>query len=139
LLPGVYSVKAYSPSFLPTLRERVGLRPGSSVLVNLKLSGLLEAVQLPSLRGGGADDDDWKWVLRSASNRPILRMLEDGSLVAASAGEKNNADKHDLKGTLSFVAGSASGGFGISSDMSTGFSLERSFFSSGTVALRGNV
>ncbi len=47
LLPGVYSVKAYSPSFLPTLRERVGLRPGSSVLVNLKLSGLFEAVQLP--------------------------------------------------------------------------------------------
>jgi len=66
-------------------------------------------------------------------------MLDDGSLVAASAGDKHNADKHDLKGTLSFVAGSASGGFGSSSDMNTGFSLERSLFSSGTVALRGNV
>jgi hypothetical protein len=138
LLPGVYSVKAYSTSFLPALREHVGLRPGSSVMVNLKLSGLFEAIQLPSMRGP-ADDDDWKWVLRSASNRPILRMLEDGSLVAASAGDKHNADKHDLKGTLSFVAGSASGGFGSSSDMNTGFSLERSLFSSGTVALRGNV
>jgi hypothetical protein len=138
LLPGVYSVKAYSTSFLPALREHVGLRPGSSVMVNLKLSGLFEAIQLPALRGP-ADDDDWKWVLRSASNRPILRMLEDGSLVAASAGDKHNADKHDLKGTLSFVAGSGSGGFGSSSDMNTGFSLERSLFSSGTVALRGNV
>ena len=138
LLPGVYSVKAYSTSFLPALREHVGLRPGSSVMVNLKLSGLFEAIQFPAMRGP-ADDDDWKWVLRSASNRPILRMLEDGSLVAASAGEKHNADKHDLKGTLSFVAGSASGGFGSSSDMNTGFSLERSLFSSGTVALRGNV
>jgi hypothetical protein len=138
LLPGVYSVKAYSTSFLPALREHVGLRPGSSVMVNLKLSGLFEAIQLPAMRGP-ADDDDWKWVLRSASNRPILRMLEDGSLVAASAGDKHNADKHDLKGTLSFVAGSASGGFGSSSDMNTGFSLERSLFSSGTVALRGNV
>ena len=49
------------------------------------------------------------------------------------------ADKHDLKGTLSFVAGSASGGFGSSSDMNTGFSVERSLFSSGTVALQGNV
>jgi hypothetical protein len=135
LLPGVYSVKAYSTSFLPALRERVGLRPGGSVMVNLKLSGLFEAIQLPALRGP-TDDDDWKWVLRSASNRPILRMLEDGSLAPAA---ESGGDNHDLKGTLSFVAGSASGGFGSSSDMNTGFSVERSLFSSGTVALQGNV
>jgi hypothetical protein len=136
LLPGVYSIKAYSPSFLPALRERIGLRPGGSVLVDLKLSGLFEAIQLPPLRGTPADDDDWKWVLRSAANRPILRMLDDGSVVpAADSGD----DKHDLKGTLSFVAGSASAGFGRASDMNTGFSVERSIFSSGTVALRGNV
>jgi Carboxypeptidase regulatory-like domain len=138
LLPGIYSVKAYSPSFLPALRERVGLRPGSSVLVDLKLSGLFEAIQMPALRGP-ADDDDWKWVLRSASNRPILRMLEDGSLAPAAAAGEAGGDKHDLKGTLSFVAGSASGGFGSSSDMNTGFSVERSIFSSGTVGLQGNV
>ena len=144
LLPGVYSVKAYSPSFLPALRERVGLRPGSSVMVNLRLSGLFEAIQLPTLRGP-ADDDDWKWVLRSASNRPILRMLEDGSLASASGsgGDKSlgtaDVDRHDLKGTLSFVSGAAYGGFGSSSDMNTGFSVERSLFSSGTVALLGNV
>jgi hypothetical protein len=135
LLPGVYSVKAYSPLFLPALRERVGLRPGTSVLVNLKLNGLFEAIQLPAMRGP-ADDDDWKWVLRSASNRPILRMLPDGSLTSAA---ESGSDKHDLKGTLSFVAGSASGGFGSSSDMNTGFSVERSLFSSGTVALQGNI
>jgi len=149
LLPGVYSVKAYSPSFLPALRERVGLQPGSSVMVNLKLSGLFEAIQLPAVRGP-ADDDDWKWVLRSASNRPILRMLEDGSLASAAGpggnhGQDNrgpdghNPDNHDLKGSLSFVAGSASGGFGSSSDMNTGFSVERSLFSTSTVALQGNV
>jgi hypothetical protein len=134
LLPGVYSVKAYSTAFLPALREHIGLRPGSSVMVNLKLSGLFESIQLPAMRGP-ADDDDWKWVLRSASNRPILRMLGDGSLAAST----ESSDKHDLKGTLSFVAGSASGGFGSSSDMNTGFSVERSLFSSGTVALEGNV
>src|ERR1700730_14265660 len=130
LLPGIYSVKAYSPSFLPALREHVGLRPGSTVMVNLKLSGLFEAIQFPAMRGP-ADDDDWKWVLRSASNRPILRMLEDGSLVAASAGDKHKADKHDLKGTLSFVAGSASGGVGSSSGMNTGVSPGGALFSSG--------
>ncbi|HEY6925830.1 MAG TPA: carboxypeptidase regulatory-like domain-containing protein, partial [Steroidobacteraceae bacterium] len=139
LLPGVYSVKAYSPSFLPALRERVGLQPGSSVMVNLKLSGLFEAIQLPAMRGP-TDDDDWKWVLRSASSRPILRMLEDGSLApVAASGDHPGLDKHDLKGTLSFVAGSASGGFGSASDMNTGFSVERSLFSTGTVGLQGNV
>jgi hypothetical protein len=134
LLPGVYSVKAYSTAFLPALREHIGLRPGTSVMVNLKLSGLFESIQLPEMRGP-ADDDDWKWVLRSASNRPILRMLGNGSVAAAPEA----SDKHDLKGTLSFVAGSASGGFGSSSDMNTGFSVERSLFSSGTVALEGNL
>jgi hypothetical protein len=136
LLPGVYSVKAYSPSFLPALREPIGLRPGSNVLVNLRLSGLFEAIQLPPLRDGAAEDDDWKWVLRSASNRPILRMLEDGS---QRRGEDSGQANHDLKGSLSFVAGSTSGGYGSDSDMSTGFSVERSLFSSGTVALQGHV
>src|SRR5258705_4371577 len=133
LIPGVYRIKAYSPSFLPALRERIGLRPGTSVIVNLKLSGLFEAIQMPPLRGP-ADDDDWKWVLRSASNRPILRMLDDGALAPLAAAEAGG-DKHDVKGTLSFVAGSASGGFGSASDMNTGFSVERSLFSSGTIAL----
>src|SRR6478672_9034736 len=91
LLPGVYSIKAYSPSFLPALRERIGLRPGTSVIVNLKLSGLFEAIQMPPLRGP-ADDDDWKWVLRSASNRPILRILGNGSLAPVATAE-SGADK----------------------------------------------
>ena len=45
---------------------------------------------MPAMRGP-ADDDDWKWVLRSASNRPILRMLEDGYSWHAAA--ESGADK----------------------------------------------
>ena len=136
LLPGTYTVKAYSPSFLPSLRERIGLRPGSSVLVNIKLSGLFDSIQLPPLRDASTDDDDWKWVLRSASNRPILRMLDDGSPAPSS---DTGEERREVKGSLSFVAGSASGGFGSASDMNTGFSVEKSIFSSGTVAFQGNV
>ena len=139
LLPGVYNIKAYSPSFLPALRERVGLRPGSSVLVDLKLSGLFDAIQIPAMRGASAsEDDDWKWVLRSASNRPILRMLDARNGVA-SRGCGIRTIPTILKGTLSFVAGSASEGFGSASDMSTVFSVERSIFSTGTMAFQGNV
>jgi hypothetical protein len=135
LLPGVYNVKISAPSFLPTLRERVGLRPGGAAVVNAALSTLFDAIQLGPRRGP-AEEDDWKWVLRSVSNRPILRMLDDGSAVLVSQSEN---DDHEMKGTVSFLAGSASEGFGGASDVSTGFSVEKSIFSSGTMAVRGNV
>jgi len=135
LLPGNYNVRVSAPSFLPAERERVGLRAGASVIVNLTLNTLFQAMQLAPMRGP-ADEDDWKWVLRSTANRPILRVLEDGSPAVISQSEQGN---HELKGTLSFVAGSPSEGFGSASDVSTGFSVERSIFSSGTVAVRGNV
>jgi hypothetical protein len=135
LHPGTYSVKVSAPSFLPALRESVGLRPGGTAVVNITLNTLFEAIQLAPVRGS-ADEDDWKWVLRSVSNRPILRLLDDGSAVLVSKSEK---DEHDVKGTLSFLAGSESGGFGSTSDMTTGFSVEKSIFSTGTLAVDGNV
>jgi hypothetical protein len=135
LIPGTYSIKVTAPSFLPALRERIGLRAGSTMLVNVTLSTLFEAMQLGPLRGP-ADDDDWKWTLRSMANRPILRVLEDGSSVTASNAE--NGDR-DLRASLSFLAGSPSEGYGGVSDMSTGFSLEHPVFSGDTLSLAGNV
>jgi carboxypeptidase family protein len=135
LLPGNYNIRVSAPSFLPSERDRVGLRAGASVIVNLTLNTLFQAIQLAPMRGP-ADEDDWKWVLRSVANRPILRVLESSSPSVAPSSEQDN---HELKGTLSFVAGSPSEGFGSASDVSTGFSVERSIFSSGTVAVRGNV
>src|SRR5262249_39623378 len=101
---------------------------------NVTLNTLFEAIQMAPLRGPG-DDEDWKWVLRSAANRPILRMLDDGTAVPASEGK----DRRDPTGTLTFFAGAPSEGYGSSADVSTGFSVEKSIFSSGTVAVRGNV
>jgi hypothetical protein len=135
VLPGVYSLKVSAPSFLPTLREKIGVRPGAKLMVNFTLNTLFEAIQLGPLRGP-QDDEDWKWTLRSVSNRPILRALEDGTTAAVQTAERK--DDHDLKGTLTFMAGSPSRGFG-SSDMSTGFSVEHSLMSSGTLSLNGNV
>jgi hypothetical protein len=136
LLPGTYSVKVSAPSFLPTLREKIGVRAGAKLMVNVTLTTLFEAIQLVPLRSP-VDDDDWKWTLRSVANRPILRVLEDGTTVVAQSGE--SAADHDLKGTLTFLAGSPGQGFGSSADMSAGFALERSLLSSGTLRLNGNV
>jgi Carboxypeptidase regulatory-like domain len=135
LIPGLYSLKVSAPYFLPALRQRVGLQSGGSVVVNVTLSTLFEAVQFAPARSSG-DDDDWKWVLRSSANRPVLRMLSDGSAVLQPAAEQSG---HDITGSLAFLAGSAADGFGSAQDMSTAFSMEKSIFSSGTVSLGGNV
>ena len=44
-----------------------------------------------------------------------------------------------MSGTVSFLAGSAAGGYGTGSDMSTGFTLERSIFSDGHLSFSGDV
>ena len=136
LLPGIYSVKVSAPSFLPSLREKIGVRAGAKLMVNITLTTLFEAIQLVPLRSP-VDDDDWKWTLRSVSNRPILRVLEDGTTVVAQTGE-SNAD-HDLKGSVTFLAGSPGQGYGSPSDMTAGFAVERSLLSSGTLRLNGNL
>ena len=131
VVPGTYTIKASVPTYLPTLREHVSLRAGGSVIVNMTLSTLFDAMSIAPTRGP-ADEEDWKWVLRSAANRPILR--------AFGTNAKNEKDNDsDLRGTLSFLAGSPSDGYGSSSDVSTGFSVEKSVFSSGVVGLRGNL
>ena len=125
LLPGLYSLKVTAPSFLPALRDKIGLRPGATLSVNVTLNTLLGVMQLGPVRPL-PDDDDWKWTLRSVANRPILRVFDDPTLSTES-------QNHELRGSLSFVAGSEAGGYGTGSDMSTGFNLERSIFSGGTV------
>lgn len=131
LVPGIYTLKVTAPSFLPALREKIGIRPGASLNVNVTLSTLLGAMQLGPARAV-RDDDDWKWTLRSVANRPILRVWDD----PASAEQKQD---HEMRGTVSFVAGSGNSGYGGGSDMSTAFTLERSVFSDARLALSGDV
>jgi len=131
LLPGTYSLKVSAPSFLPSLREKVGLRAGAKLMVNITLTSLFEAIQLVNLPPQ-ADQDDWKWTLRSVSNRPILRVLPDGTTAVVENGD-------DLKGNVTLLAGSPGEGFGSPSDISAAFSVERSLLSTGTLRLNGNV
>ena len=135
LLPGLYTLKVTAPSFLPALRERVGLHSGAKLHVNVTLSTLLGVMQLGPARPL-PDEDDWKWTLRSVANRPILRVFDDPASRVQPAAEKQS---HELSGKVSFLAGSAAGGYGTGSDMSTGFSLERSIFSTGHLSFSGDI
>jgi hypothetical protein len=136
LLPGLYSLQVTAPSFLPALREKVGLRPGARLKVNVTLSTLLGVMQLGPARPL-PDEDDWKWTLRSVANRPILRVFDDPA--ANRLDLPAEKPTHELKGTVSFLAGSAAGGYGTGSDMSTGFTLERSIFTDGHLSVSGDV
>jgi hypothetical protein len=130
--PGVYNVKVSAPSFLPSLREKVQLNSGAAVIVNLTLSTLFEALQLvPETQPGAADDDDWKWTLRSTANRSILRALPNRTVAVVTEGEDG------LEGIVAFFAGAERQGFGSSGDMTTAVSLEQSLFT-GRFSFNGN-
>jgi Carboxypeptidase regulatory-like domain len=131
LIPGLYSLKVSAPSFLPKSQERVGIRAGASIHLNFTLNTLLDALQLGPARTM-PDDDDWKWTLRSVANRPILRVVNDPNAPA----EKQD---HELRGSLSFLAGSTSEGYGSGSDMSTAFTLERGVLSDGHLTFAGDL
>jgi hypothetical protein len=136
LIPGTYALKVTAPSFLPALREKIGLHPGSVLTVNVTLNTLFEAMAIAPVRGQ-TDDDEWKWTLRSMANRPILRVLDDKDPVTVAM--KGEGSSHDLKASLSFLAGGTSEGYNGVSDMSTGFSVEQRVFAEDSVTLAGNV
>ncbi|HEV3036499.1 MAG TPA: carboxypeptidase-like regulatory domain-containing protein [Candidatus Angelobacter sp.] len=137
LRPGLYFVKATSASFLPSLREKIKVRTGTRSLVNLTLTTLADALQLlPARRSSSSDPDDWHWTLRSAANRPLLRMTDDGPELVLNP---ETPDEHALKARLAFVAGSEAEGFGSAGEVTTSFALEKSLFTSGRFSFNGNI
>ena len=133
LLPGLYNVRVSVPSFLPSVRERLTLRSGATLLVNLTLSTIFQGLQV-SPRSTVADDDDWKWTLRSVASRPVLRVFDP----SGKASEKEKAQEPALRTSLAFLAGSDSDRYGGASDLNTHFLLEHSVSPQGTVAFGGN-
>lgn len=137
LLPGTYTIRVSAPSFLPSLREKISLQSGTSLVVNITLNTLFEAIQLvPKTSTSPEDQDDWKWTLRSMANRPVLRLADDGPLVVVSQSDKE--DDKVLKAKIAFMAGSDGGAYSTP-DMSTNFAFEQSVFGAGTLAVDGNV
>ncbi len=130
LLPGIYSIEVSAPAFLPAIFEKVGLLPGGEIRLKVTLNTLLNAADLQPRRAN-AEGDDWKWTLRSAANRPVLRVLDNPV--------PDEQQSHDLKASLAFLAGSAAEGYGSGSDVSTTFSVERSVFSADRMGLSGSV
>jgi hypothetical protein len=148
---GTYYVKVTAASFLPSLREDIILRSGAHLIINLTVNTLADALKMMPARRSDADEpDDWHWTLRSATNRPILRVLEKDkdkdkdssdsqSLVVVSHRNSEQGSDRAMKASVAFMAGAEAGGFGSAGDVTTAFALEKSLFSSGTLSLNGNI
>jgi hypothetical protein len=96
LLPGSYQVRATSALFMAVTRRNLRLSDGMLATVNLTVSMLSDPVAwLPAERRKPDEPgDDWTWTLRSAANRPILRMLGDGEIIPADVPEARRSSLH---------------------------------------------
>lgn len=93
LPPGQYAIRASAAFLLPTLHKNLHVRPGMRALANLTISAMMEAgVWFPTQRRGSDESsDDWRWTLRSAANRPLLRVL---------GGDESSSDPVSSSGSL---------------------------------------
>jgi hypothetical protein len=81
LTPGRYSVRVLQAYSLPARRKNIQVGIGSHAIVNLSLMSLIDVSQwFPAIpRGVNDSPDDWKWLLRSGVNRPILRWVDQSN------------------------------------------------------------
>jgi hypothetical protein len=138
LLPGSYQVRATAALFVPAMRRNLRLATGMRATVNLTLNMLSDpAAWLPvERRRPDEPGDDWTWTLRSAVNRPILRVLDDGQVEMAS-GQRVEAKKgRPVKAQVTVVGGV--GGFGAGGVRSV-LALDRAMESGADAMLRASI
>ena len=92
ILPGKYQMRASAALLLPAVRGNVRLQAGAQAIINLTMTTLFEAeTWLPAQRRRVDEpEDDWKWTLRSAANRPLLRIVDPASSVQVSSSAETN-------------------------------------------------
>ena len=136
LVPGKYEVRASAALFVPTLRENLQLRPGSKAIVNLTLNAIFDAASWLPAERRKADEpsDDWTWTLRSAANRPILRMVEDGQMIMVSSSAESRTPPDRVHASMT----SGDGGFGTGGIHNV-FALDRSLADRAGMTLRADM
>jgi Carboxypeptidase regulatory-like domain len=138
LVPGKYQVRATSALFVPATRNNLQLSTGMRATVNLTLNMLSDpAAWLPAERRKADEPgDDWTWTLRSAANRPILRILDDGEVVMVSSSAEDRSRKSPIKIRESTM--SCDGGFG-GGGVHNVVEVDRGAGNGSDVMLRGDV
>lgn len=145
LLPDLYSVRVTLASFVPAIKNNILVQPGMRSVLNVSLATLFSSIHLVYPAEHPAFmNDDWKWVLRTASStRPVMRLLPrvPAGAAADDAERPRRTVFSDTRGLLMFSAGDGSlvAGFGSSADMGTAFALATSLFGTNQFQFAGNV
>jgi hypothetical protein len=105
LPPGLYTVRVTLAGFLPALEKHVQISSGLTTVIRVQMESLFSSIE--QLRrppaNGSVEQDDWKWVLRSASGmRPVLQWHEedtdDASVVVADMGQPRQLGQVEFTG-----------------------------------------
>ncbi len=121
LVPGKYEVRATAAMFLPASRGNLQLVTGARATVNLTLTMLSDtAAWIPAERRKPDEPgDDWTWTLRSAANRPVLRMVDGGDLVVVSSSATEASHSTPAVARASMTSGDGAFGGGGTHDALT--------------------
>ena len=97
--PGLYTVRVTLAGFLPTLQQHVRISSHLTTVVRIELESMFAS--LDQLRRQPApvpvENDDWKWVLRSATvTRPVLEWTDDGDVIVANSETQDLAPRARL-------------------------------------------
>ncbi|MGB7759738.1 MAG: carboxypeptidase-like regulatory domain-containing protein [Bryobacteraceae bacterium] len=140
LFPSLYSLRVTLASFVPAIRKDIAVEAGQLSRLRVSLNTLFSSIQLdyPNIESGSLISDDWKWVLRSASDvRPVMRFRED----PVGAGQNPPVALFaDTRGILRFSAGDGQMVASTTSeaDLGTAFALETSLYGNSLLQMSGN-
>jgi len=140
LFPALYSLRVTLASFVPAVRRDITVEAGRLSHLHVSLNSLFSSIQLdyPNIENGSLISDDWKWVLRSASDtRPVTRFREEP---VGSGKPAPVAMFADTRGILRLSAGDGPTGASASSeaDLGTAFALATSLYGNSLLQLSGN-
>ncbi len=94
---GTYDVRGSMAAFLPTMERHDAVKSNLTTLQRIQVDTLFSSLYtLRRKSDTPAEQDEWKWVLRSsAATRPILQWADSGNQIASSAygGELPTTDR----------------------------------------------
>ena len=138
VLPGQYQLRVSAAFLLPAVRSNLRLNPGMQALANLTMTAMVDVGTWFPVAAREPDEpsDDWRWTLRSNANRPLLRLVGDGSDVALSGPEAEHGTVSSEQARMTVSADEGSFGDGGVHQV---FAINRSEQGGATGALRANL
>jgi len=142
LAPALYSIRITLATFEPAVRRNLLVQPGMRSLLNVNLSTVFSSIQFayPPLENGNVMSEDWKWVLRTASDaRPIMRFAD--APPPSSSSHSSGEVVSETRGVVRLSAGDSGllAGVGDQADLGTAFALSTVLSGTSSIQVSGNL